>query len=1061
MRMMSALGGSFWSTFRNFQSHSALDELLEKEDATLSEVLNEEETIQELKSHNQKLIEFLNEERLAQLIEYITVFPPENSPKERENKYPFISCELLSCDVPPVLDKLFDSEPLLQQLFSFLHNDYIHPTLAGYFGKVALTLANRHIREIMKFVTENNFIGELLKHLEYKSVADVIFKLLLVDIPGEPVYLPQRIEIVKGLLKGLKDEKREIQHHAGHILTDLINKVTETNSWRSLVEVIMNKETLEYLFSGLVEANLGVVNACVSVLKSIMSSQYRDELFTLDQKDKDSLENEMVTIQESEQTCTFIDCFVQSLDGFIQILVKESDVKFLTTFNEKIEVLGEGRLKIVEALNAAIKMEKKEIYTKLYESGAMKVLVDLFFRFSWNSMLHSSFENIVQGVLYINHSDLKTQLLEDAKLVEKIAQKGLEQVNSYSKLKPGYLGHLKRIANLINKLAQAQPEVHAVLLKSENWESFKTQYLEVENKKEEATLGDQRLPTFGDNFSEDEEKEQEQEHEHENKEHIFSSYQSSDKNEYEEAETPEEEIEQSEPLSKEDLEYEPEDKEKEVKNEENQEIDVEIPQPAKEEFEFEFKDEKQEEIADNYKEDYGFEIKESEENPEENPEDVPTDAPMTKEELEFEIKEEQPTVEPESIQEEVTEVQPEEIKEEVETTEESKEEVEITEEPKEEVEITEEPKEEVEKTEEPKEEIQNEESHIDEIIEIEKNDEESKAEETETTAENTNIPDTEPTAEEAKDEGEQETGLSQTVQIVSVQWDETNESEETGLTQTAEIVSVEFVETKENIASETVETAVEEIQTQPEDQSGQTQTVEIVSVEFDTVIEIPEAAQPSIEEVKTEAKEEENLTQTTEIASVEFQVVQETSEPTFEAQNSQPESEETKESAAEEVIETSETQKVPQESQTDSQEKETPVSEEVVQQIPDIQEPQPESEAKETVETEEIKQDIPQQTEAQAEVVEATQESPSEEQSIKVSEEAKIEDSKSIELQNEEEAKEVESEIGQEPQDEVLEQPISQEQGENTEIPKAAAEEPSEQVNESEQEPQEVSDASC
>lgn len=55
--MMSTIGGTFWSTFRNFQNSSALDEILDKETTTLTDVLNDDEVIQEMKNHSQKLID--------------------------------------------------------------------------------------------------------------------------------------------------------------------------------------------------------------------------------------------------------------------------------------------------------------------------------------------------------------------------------------------------------------------------------------------------------------------------------------------------------------------------------------------------------------------------------------------------------------------------------------------------------------------------------------------------------------------------------------------------------------------------------------------------------------------------------------------------------------------------------------------------------------------------------------------------------------------------------------------------------------------------------------------
>lgn len=429
-----------------------------------------------------------------------------------------------------------------------MNTDCVHPTLAGYFAKAVSALINRNSRELMKFIAENEITGKILQHIEYKSIADVISRILLIEIPGEPFYLTERTEIVKGLLAGLKKNTIGFQYHSTQILIDLVNRSGDVNSWKPLVEMVMEKETLDYLLNGLSQSNLSIVNACVSVLKAIMTSQYRDELFSMHQKEtseRDSLENEDI-----EEPSIFITSLLENLEELINILKRPNEKTLRTTFNQEIEILGEGKLKIIEVIYAAIKMDRPEVYLKLHEVGSLKVLVSMFFKFQWNSILHFNVEQIVHAILFSNSAELKTQLLQEANLINLIADKGLNPYTPESRYKPGYMGHLKRISNLINKLSQANSEIKQLLSDSALWESFKTLYLEPENKKEETQLGGSRYVSFGDNLSEDELREQE----HDAKEENFSSYMLNQDVEYEDA--PEEEIETDKPLTKEELEFE-------------------------------------------------------------------------------------------------------------------------------------------------------------------------------------------------------------------------------------------------------------------------------------------------------------------------------------------------------------------------------------------------------------------------------------------------------------------------------------------------------------------------
>ena len=65
-------GQNFFSMFRAFHTSQAFEELLDKEDTTLSQVLDEEDVIQEMKNGNSKLIDFLTEENISELLVYIT-----------------------------------------------------------------------------------------------------------------------------------------------------------------------------------------------------------------------------------------------------------------------------------------------------------------------------------------------------------------------------------------------------------------------------------------------------------------------------------------------------------------------------------------------------------------------------------------------------------------------------------------------------------------------------------------------------------------------------------------------------------------------------------------------------------------------------------------------------------------------------------------------------------------------------------------------------------------------------------------------------------------------------
>ncbi|PWZ00209.1 SAPS-domain-containing protein, partial [Testicularia cyperi] len=100
-----------------FSSVSTLETLLDKPNVTLEDVLDEEDLLQECKSQNQKLINYLRQPRIVKrLMEHVvgtaTVGSTGNGGKEWEEKvkfkYPYVASEVLSCnEIWPIVDAIF------------------------------------------------------------------------------------------------------------------------------------------------------------------------------------------------------------------------------------------------------------------------------------------------------------------------------------------------------------------------------------------------------------------------------------------------------------------------------------------------------------------------------------------------------------------------------------------------------------------------------------------------------------------------------------------------------------------------------------------------------------------------------------------------------------------------------------------------------------------------------------------------------------------------------------------------------------------------------------------
>lgn len=206
----------FWR-FGGYASISAIDNLLEKSDVTLEELLDESDLIQELKSHNTKLIEYLREDKiLERLLEYVIAPKPkpvvsgesagtgsdadskgkglgfssshgaDEDPEEKEkkrNRYAYVSAEVLSSDNWSICESLMENQPLLRKFWEFLKlPPPLDPLQASYFTKVNESLLDKKTEEMLElFKSMDGAVKDMLQHVDSPMVMDLLLKIISLE----------------------------------------------------------------------------------------------------------------------------------------------------------------------------------------------------------------------------------------------------------------------------------------------------------------------------------------------------------------------------------------------------------------------------------------------------------------------------------------------------------------------------------------------------------------------------------------------------------------------------------------------------------------------------------------------------------------------------------------------------------------------------------------------------------------------------------------------------------------------------------------------------------------
>uniref|UniRef100_A0A670ZUJ9 Protein phosphatase 6 regulatory subunit 2 n=3 Tax=Pseudonaja textilis TaxID=8673 RepID=A0A670ZUJ9_PSETE len=232
----------FWKFDLNATSH--IDRLLEKEDVTLRELMDEDDVLQECKAQNRRLVDFLcRQPCMEELVQLISREPPLDVDEKVRFKYPNTACELLTSDVPQISDRLGGDEALWDVLYGFLDQEPpLNPLLASFFSKTIGSLIARKAEQVVSFLRKKaEFVDLVLKHLETSAMMDLLLRLVSCV---EPVPLRQEVlqwlneaKLVQRLVELIRPHQEEDrQSNASQTLCDII-RLSRDQSNQLLPEV--------------------------------------------------------------------------------------------------------------------------------------------------------------------------------------------------------------------------------------------------------------------------------------------------------------------------------------------------------------------------------------------------------------------------------------------------------------------------------------------------------------------------------------------------------------------------------------------------------------------------------------------------------------------------------------------------------------------------------------------------------------------------------------------------------------------------------------------------------
>ncbi|WBW75009.1 serine/threonine protein phosphatase PP6 regulatory subunit Ekc1 [Schizosaccharomyces osmophilus] len=380
----------FWRLGQGFgfQSSTAIEAILNKpeEEIDLPELLEENGVLDECKSHNPKLLDYLcKPEILSQLIDFILEVNEEDfTPIEggfeelEQSRLSFIASEILSSDVWSICDACVENKGLMKKLWSFLDNEGpLNPLQASYFAKVNEHFLDKKTEETVAFIQSiENFVDKILRHAETSAIMDLLLKFISMDRCNTTVGIADWLYsqgLVQSLLRLLDPYvDPDVQSTVADVIKAIIAISANSNEPgvigpNSLSRELVSRRTITTLTDYMIDSkapysSTSLINGVSIVIELIRKNNSDYDVTPVLQM---PLDTHPPTTRDPIYLGTMLRLFAEKIPIFQQILMKPSSTpeQAATSFGT-IKPLGFERFRICE------------LYAELLHCSNMSLLSD-------------------------------------------------------------------------------------------------------------------------------------------------------------------------------------------------------------------------------------------------------------------------------------------------------------------------------------------------------------------------------------------------------------------------------------------------------------------------------------------------------------------------------------------------------------------------------------------------------------------------------------------------------------------------------------------------------------
>mmetsp|Transcript_36538 Transcript_36538/g.91612 ORF Transcript_36538/g.91612 Transcript_36538/m.91612 type:complete len:658 (+) Transcript_36538:464-2437(+) len=436
----------------------------------LIDVVDGDTFLSELRAATDQLMSYLKQhETMQELIKLLTEDHP-STPQRLKLKLPQLAFQAIGNEA--LLEVMISNTDLLDLFFQFL--DITRPckprsvSISGFFSRIADALFERYPTEFIFYMkSRENMVSMFLDNIDDQYVMDILLKLVDCGITHDWLHQAQLIPKLISILTADRDV--EDQENIATVLVSIFS-ICQPYAQVKLITDLFSDETiavqlLDYMSASVPDTKGFRIKQGLNVVISILNLLTDETL-------------------EELPSPVFIQTILSRLSFFTETLrLPVEEIRVRTSNADWNPPLGSSRLKILELISALLFTGLPVVLEELVRLDIFPTIVDLFFHYRWNNMMHHQVEQIITTVLCGTDDSLILSVLEKTAILNRVVDV-FEQHDQ-----AGYTGFLIRLANELVKITKYSAGISMYLCANERWMQFVEGELQERNCLEGTPLG--------------------------------------------------------------------------------------------------------------------------------------------------------------------------------------------------------------------------------------------------------------------------------------------------------------------------------------------------------------------------------------------------------------------------------------------------------------------------------------------------------------------------------------------------------------------------------------------